>query len=126
MVEETLITHYHCHTILVKLRYTNKGNTTCQHALKGNIVSFAQNLESAIKLLNTLPLSLESLNDTIVVHFVKSSHPPIELVKSCKLLYVHKTIIIIWFNWLNPNHVGYKNIIVDTNIFNTLPDDDIP
>jgi hypothetical protein len=38
--------------------YTNKGSTTCQHALKGNVVSFAQDLESVIKLLDTLPLSL--------------------------------------------------------------------
>jgi len=38
--------------------YTNKGSTTCQHAFKGNVVSFAQDLESVIKLLDTLPLSL--------------------------------------------------------------------
>ncbi len=82
MVEETLITRYHCHTILVKLRYTNKGSTTCQHALKRNVVSFAQDPESAIKLLNTLPSSLKSLSDTIVVHFVGSSHSLVELVKS--------------------------------------------
>jgi hypothetical protein len=61
---------------MVKLRYNNRGNTTCQHASKGNIVSFAQDLESAMKLSNTLLLSLESLNDTIVVHLVESSHPP--------------------------------------------------
>jgi hypothetical protein len=28
MVEETLITRYHCHIILAKLRYNNRGNTT--------------------------------------------------------------------------------------------------
>jgi len=85
MVEETLIARYHCHTILVKLRYTNKGSTIGQHAPKGNIVNFAQDLESAIKFLNILPSSLKSLNDT-----VESSHLPIELVKSYKLLYVCK------------------------------------
>jgi hypothetical protein len=42
MVEETLITHY------CKLRYNNRGNTTWQHALKGIIVSFAQDPESAM------------------------------------------------------------------------------
>ncbi len=31
MVEKTLITCYCCRTILIKLRCTNKGNTTCQH-----------------------------------------------------------------------------------------------
>jgi hypothetical protein len=41
MMEETSITCYRCHTILVKLNYTNKVSTTSQHALKGNVVSFA-------------------------------------------------------------------------------------
>jgi hypothetical protein len=104
-VEETLITHYHCCTILVKLRYINEGSTTCQHAFKRNVVSFAQDLESAIKLLDTLPSSLESLSDTIVLHFVGSSHPFVELVKSCKLLYVHKYVVTIWLRWLKMNHI---------------------
>jgi hypothetical protein len=58
MVEETLMAHYRCCTILIKLKYTNKARTTCQHALKGNIVNFSQNPKSAIKLLNRLPSSL--------------------------------------------------------------------
>jgi hypothetical protein len=74
---KTLITCYRCHNILVKLKYTNKTSTTSQHALTGNVVSFAQDLKSAIKLLDTLPLSLESLSNTIAIHFVGSSHPPI-------------------------------------------------
>jgi hypothetical protein len=95
---------------MVKLKYTNNGSTTCQHVLKGNIISCAQDLESAIKVLDTLPLSLKSLSDTIVVHFVGSSHPLIELVKSCKLIYVHKFVVTIWLTWLKKNHIGYKNI----------------
>ncbi len=77
MVKETLIECYHCRTTLVKLRYTNKRSTTSQHALKRNVVNFAQDLERAVKLLNTLATSLKSLFDTIAIHFVGSSHPPI-------------------------------------------------
>jgi hypothetical protein len=66
MVEETLITRYHCPTILFKLRYTNKGGITCQHALKGNVVSFAQYFEHGIELLGELLLSLESLFDLLL------------------------------------------------------------
>jgi hypothetical protein len=96
MVEETLIARYHCHTTLVKLMYTNKRSTTSQHAFKGNVVKFAQDLERVVKLLlNTLTTSLESLYDTITIHFVGSSHRPIELIKSCKLLYVHKYVVTI-------------------------------
>jgi len=126
MVEETLIACYCCCTILIKLRYTNKGRTTSQHALKGNIVNFAQNLESAIELLNTLPSSLETLTNIIAVHFVGSSHPPIKLVKSCKLLYVRKYDITMWLTWLKSNHVGYKNTSMNTHILNTMPENDIP
>jgi len=72
MVEKTLITHYHYCTILVKLRYTNKGSTTCQHAFKRSIVSFAQDSKNVGKVLNTISLSLESLSNIIVVHFVWS------------------------------------------------------
>jgi hypothetical protein len=72
MVEETLITRYHYCTILVKLRYTNKGSTTCQHAFKGNVVSFAQDPKNVIKVLNTLSLSLEPLSNIIVIQFVWS------------------------------------------------------
>jgi hypothetical protein len=78
MVEKTLITCYYCCTILVKMGYTNKWSTTCQHVFKGNVVSFAQDLESVIKLLDTLPLSLESLFNIIAKHFVGSSHPSIK------------------------------------------------
>jgi hypothetical protein len=68
MVEETLIARYCCYTILVKLRYINKGNTIGQHAFKGNVVSFAQDPKSAVKLLDTLPLSLEYY--LILLHYI--------------------------------------------------------
>ncbi len=79
------------------------------NALSRNVVSFAQDPKSVIKLLYTFTLSLESLFDTIVVHFVGSSHSSIELIKNCKLLYVQKYIVTIWLTWLKMNHIGYKN-----------------
>jgi hypothetical protein len=48
----------HCRTILFKLRSINKGGMMGQNALKGNMVSFAQDHEHAVELLNELPLSL--------------------------------------------------------------------
>jgi hypothetical protein len=126
MVEETLITHYRCHTILVKLRYTNKGKTIGQHAFKGNVVKFAQDPKSVVKLLDTLPSSLKSLYDIIAIHFVGSSHPHVKLVKSCKLLYVRKFVITIWFTWFKMNHIGYKNTTINMDVLNMLPKNDIP
>jgi hypothetical protein len=81
------------------LRYSNKGSTTCQHVPKGNIVSFAQDPESAIKLLNPLPLSLESLINTIGKHFVGSSHQFIEYQLKVAKYYTYIT------TWLKMNHI---------------------
>jgi len=96
---------YHYWTILIKLRYSNKGGNIRQHALKGNVVNFSQDLENVAKILDILPLSLVSLSN-MQIHFVGNTHPPIELVKMCKLLYVWKFAIFTLFNWLKSNHVG--------------------
>jgi len=121
MVEETLIARYCCRTILVKLRYTNKGSTIGQHALKGNVVSFRQDPKSVVKLLDTLPSPLESLSNTIVVNLLEVHTHPIELVKSCKLLYVCKYVVTIWLTWLKMNHIRYKNTSMNMDVLNTLP-----
>jgi hypothetical protein len=67
---------------------------------ENNVVSFAQDPEHAIEILNELPLSLESLFDFITVHFVGNTHPPMEIIKSCKFLYMEKVVITIWLTWL--------------------------
>jgi len=79
---------YHCRTILIKLRYSNKGGNIRQHALKGNVVNFSQDPESVVKSLDILALPLESLSNIDAIRFVGNTHPPTELVKMCKLLYV--------------------------------------
>jgi hypothetical protein len=54
IAEETLIAQYWM--ILFKLKYTNKGRMIGQHAVKRNVISFAQKFKHAIELLNELPL----------------------------------------------------------------------
>jgi len=101
-----VIACYRSWTILIKLRYSNKGGEIRQHALKGHVVSFSQDPENVGKNLDILPLSLESLFNIDVLHFVGNTHPPIEFVKLCILLYVWKFAIFTWLNWLKSNHVG--------------------
>jgi hypothetical protein len=100
------IARYHCWTIWIKLSYSNKGGKIHQHALKGNVVNFSQDPKNVVKLLDILPLSLESLSDIDAIHFVGNTHPPIEFVKMCKLLYGSKFAIFTWLNWLKFIHVG--------------------
>ncbi len=126
MVEETLIARYHCQTILFKLIYTNKHGIIGQHALKGNVVIFAQDLECAIEILIELPLSLESLFDFIVVHFVGNTHLPMEIIKNYKFLYVRKCVITIWLTWLISNHTKYKCTTINRHGLNSSSNNNIP
>ncbi len=64
-----------------------------KHVLKGNVYNFSQDLESAVKLLDILPVSLESLSNIVVVHFIGNTRPPIKYIKMCKFLYVGKFAI---------------------------------
>jgi hypothetical protein len=76
-----------------------------------------QDFEHAIELLGELPLSLESLFD-FVVHFVGSTHPPIEVVKSCKFLYVRKYVVTLWLTWLKFNHIEYRCTTINMHRLN--------
>jgi hypothetical protein len=73
-----------------------------------------------------LPSSLESLTNIIAIHFVLSSHPPIELANNYKLLYVRKYVITIWLTWLKSNHIWYKDTTMNTHVLNTMLKNDIP
>jgi hypothetical protein len=125
MVEETLIACYRCRTVLIKLRYSSN-IIIGQSALKRNIISFSQNPEEAIKLIKTLPISLETLSDAVAVHFVGTKHPPSNIIKSCKLLYIRRSIVLLWLTWLQANHLGYKDICIDSDKINILRENSIP
>jgi hypothetical protein len=125
MVEETLSARYCCQTILFKLIYTNKGGIIGQHALKSNVVIFAQDLECAIEILNELPLSLESLFDFIAVHFVGNTHLSMEIIKNCKFLYVKKCVITIWLTWLISSHTKYKCMTINRHSLNSFSNNNI-
>jgi hypothetical protein len=64
--------------------------------LKGNILSFPQNREEAIKLIKTLPITLETLFVLVAIHFGRTKLPPSNIIKSCKLLYVCRSAIHLW------------------------------
>jgi hypothetical protein len=65
MVEKTLLTCYRYCTILIKSRYTNKGGTIGQHAIKGITLSFAQNLECNKKFKHIIIIIIVMLIDII-------------------------------------------------------------
>ncbi len=125
MVKDIPISRYRRQTILFKLRYTNKGGIIQQHAFKGNVLSFAQDPEHAIKLLGELQLSLKPLSHFVAVHFVGITHPPIDVYKSCKFLYECKYVVTLWLTWLKFNHIGYMCTTINTHGLNVLLDNNI-
>jgi hypothetical protein len=94
--------------------------------LKINVVSFAQNPRLALKLINKLPVTLDTLFDIVAVHFVGDKHPSPNIIKSYKLLYVRRFAVQMWLSWLQTNHMGYKDISIELDRLNVLPENNIP
>jgi len=66
------------------------------------------------------------LSNFVVVHFVGNTHLPIEVVKSCKFLYVCKFVVTLWLTWLKSNHIDYKCTTINMHKLNMLLNDNIP
>jgi hypothetical protein len=52
--------------------------------------------------------------------FCWHTYPSIEVIKSCKFLYVHKFVITLWLTWLKYNHIGYKCKKINTHGLDVL------
>ena len=74
--------------------------------------------------MNSLPLTLDDLCDTLKVIFV-GAHPP-ERIHLRKILTVRKKKIIQALHWLKKHNVLYRNIEINLKNINQLPEDDVP
>jgi hypothetical protein len=115
VVKKILIAQYQCRIVLIKLWYSNN-IITRQSALKGNVVSFAQNPKLVVKLINTLAITIDTLSNVMAVHFVGDKHPSSNIIKSYKLLYVCG--FAVWLTWLQTNYMGYKYISIESDWLN--------
>ena len=119
--EEKLISLYRHNSCVIKLHSPFHSVTTSQGALKGNCITFLQNLPNIV---TSLPLSLDDLCDTLKVIFV-GARPP-ERIHLRKILTVRKKKIIEALNWLKEHNILYKNIDINMKNVAQLPDDDVP
>ena len=95
--------------------------TTAQTALKGNCITFLQNLSSVA---TSLPLALDDLCETLKVIFV-GSQPPKRL-QLRRVLTVRKKKVMEALNWLKKYNPLYRDITIDLKNVEKLPDDDVP
>ena len=100
--EEKLISLYRHNSCIIKLHSPFHTTTTAQTALKGNCITFLQNVPNIV---NSLPLKLDDLCDTLKVIFV-GAHPP-ERIQLKKVLTVRKKKIIQALHWLKKHNVLY-------------------
>ncbi|CAF3448842.1 unnamed protein product [Rotaria socialis] len=97
--EEKLISLYRHNSCVIKLHSPFHSTTTAQSALKGNCITFLQNIPNIV---NSLPLRLDDLCETLKVIFV-GARPP-KRIQLEKILTVRK-------KKLYKHYIGLRNII---------------
>lgn len=119
--EEKLISLYRHNSCIIKLQSPFHSATTAQTALKGNCITFLQNVPNIV---NSLPLALADLCDTLKVIFI-GARPP-DRLHLRRVLTVRKKKIIQALQWLKKNNALYQNININLENIAQLPEDDIP
>ncbi|CAF4508168.1 unnamed protein product [Rotaria magnacalcarata] len=119
--EQRLIALYRHNSCIVKLQSRFHSTSTAQSALKGNCISFPQDV---INIATTLPLELDNLCDSLKIIFVGSRMPQRSQLKH--ILTVRKKKICAALQWLNQNNPLYRHITIDQSTIDKLADDDVP
>lgn len=119
--EQKLISLYRHNSCVIKLQSPFHSSTTAQTALKGNCITFVQNLPNIV---SSLPLTLNDLSDTLKVIFI-GSRPP-QRIHLKKILTVRKNKIAQALQWLKKYNVLYRSVNIDFENIAQLPDDDVP
>ena len=119
--EEKLISLYRHNSCIIKLHSPFHSATTAQAALKGNCITFLQNVPNIV---NSLPLKLDDLCDTLKMIFI-GARPP-DRIRLKKVLTVRKEKIIQALQWLKKYNIFYQNININFENIAQLPEDDVP
>ena len=119
--EQKLISLYRHNSCIIKLHSPWHSSSTAQPALKGNCITFPQNVSN---IATSLPLSPNELAESIKIIFIGASKPSRHHLR--KVLTVRRQRILDALNWLKNNNTLYSHITLDRHIIDTLPDNDIP
>ena len=119
--EEKLISLYRHNSCIIKLYSPFHSTSTAQAALRGNCITFLQNIPN---IADSLPLTLNDLYDTLKVIFVGASPP--KHIHLRKVLTVGKKKVAEALHWLKKNNVLYHNVEINLENIAESPDDDVP
>lgn len=87
---------------------------------KGNLINSAWDHNETIDVINIVPISLLSISNLIVIHFVGISHSPLDVTQNCKLLNIRKDVVTICLTSLKQNHINYHDVAIDQTTLNKL------
>ncbi|CAF1489052.1 unnamed protein product [Adineta ricciae] len=119
--EQKLISLCRHNSCIIKLQSPFHSATTAQTALKGNCITFLQDVPNIV---DSLPLTLEDLCDTLKVIFI-GARPP-DRINLKRVLAVRKKRIIQALQWLKKYNILYQKITINIQNINRLPEDDVP
>lgn len=119
--EQKLIALYRHNNCIVKLHSSFHSATTAQSALKGNCISFPQDVGN---IATSLPLALDDLCDSLKILFV--GHQPPKKSQLRNILTVRKRKVFEALQWLTQNNLLYRNVQINHCQIANLPDDDVP
>ncbi|CAF2508977.1 unnamed protein product [Rotaria sp. Silwood2] len=106
---------------IIKVHSPFHSTTAAQTALKGNCINFLQNVPNIV---DSLPLTLDDLCDTLKVIFI-GARPP-DRIHLKKVLTVRKEKIIQALRWLKKHNILYQKVNINLQNINQLPEDDVP
>ena len=119
--EKLLISLYRMKVIILKLQPYKPGS---HYAIKGNTITFTQNISSITNMINEVPARMSSVNDTLKVIFVGRKIPKKNDLKN--ILNVRRQVVIDALKFLKEHHYMYNDIPLSRKNLRTLPHDDVP
>lgn len=131
------ISLYRHNSCVIKLQSPFHHHSTAQLALKGNVITFMQNVPNIVK---SLPLDVDDLCDILKIIFVGAKIPNrVELRRICGVNREKVHSALIWLknnnhmyrdipsrthNDMNNNHINY--FLVNEKNVSKLPENDVP
>ena len=125
VVEKILIAAYRTSLCIIKLKEV-AGKGTDQKSLRGNSISFPQDIETITSNIKerALPCDVDDLTDVIKVVFVGSKPPTRRQLHN--VLYVRRKKVVDALKWLKLHHPQYSNIPLKMSKIRKLPKNGIP
>ncbi len=100
------------------------GPGTSQKGVKGNTITFQQDVSTVTKKIQTLPHDVNTLCDNLKVVFTGSKRPSKKQLQN--VLQIRRSKVLGALQWLKKHHVLYRDINISTKNVNKLPQGEIP